>query len=94
MMKRSSSNSKWSRHMALAALPIRYFPSIIHVQVSPVTYGDTPSRQQDFSMTHYVPNVPNSLFTRIIGKISALAVSQYVNYINNKPMGRIKYALN
>ncbi|MED9800053.1 MAG: hypothetical protein UFJ02_01240 [Prevotella sp.] len=41
MMKRSSSNSKWSRHMALAALPIRYFPSIIHVQVSPVTHGDT-----------------------------------------------------
>ncbi len=27
--------------MALAALPIRYFPSIIHVQVSPVTHGDT-----------------------------------------------------
>ena len=50
-MKRSSSNRKWNRHMALAALPIRYFPSIIHVQVSPVTYGDTPSRQQDFSMT-------------------------------------------
>ena len=44
-------------------------------------------------MTHYVPNVPNNLFARIIGKISALTVSQYVNYINNKPMGKIKYTL-
>lgn len=34
------------------------------------------------------------LFARIIGKISALTVSQYVNYINGKPLGRIKYALN
>lgn len=36
----------------------------------------------------------NGLFARIIGKISALTVLQYVNYINNKPIGRIKYALN
>lgn len=35
MMKRSSNNSKWSRHMTLAALHIRYFPSNILVQVSP-----------------------------------------------------------
>ena len=34
------------------------------------------------------------LFARIIGKISALTVSQYVNYVNGKPLGRIKYALN
>ena len=38
--------------------------------------------------------ITNEVFTRIIGKISALTVSQYVNYINNKPIGRIKYALN
>lgn len=36
----------------------------------------------------------NGLFARIIGKISALTVLQYVNYMNNKPIGRIKYALN
>ena len=36
----------------------------------------------------------NGLFARIIGKISALTISQYVNYINGKPIGRIKYALN
>ena len=36
----------------------------------------------------------NGLFARIIGKISALTVFQHVNYINNKPIGRIKYALN
>jgi len=38
--------------------------------------------------------ITNGLFARIIGKISALTVLQYVNYINGKPIGRIKYALN
>lgn len=35
----------------------------------------------------------SGLFARIISKISALTALQYVNYINNKPIGRIKYAL-
>jgi len=34
------------------------------------------------------------LFTRIIGKISAFTAMQYINYINNRPIGRVKYALN
>ena len=33
-------------------------------------------------------------FAGIIGKISALIILQYVNFINNRPIGRIKYALN
>ena len=33
------------------------------------------------------------LFTRIIGKISAFTILQYINKINNKPIGQIKYAL-
>lgn len=33
------------------------------------------------------------LFARIISKISALTVLQYINFINNKPIGRVKYAL-
>ena len=33
------------------------------------------------------------LFARIIGKISALTVLQYINYKNNKPIGRVKYTL-
>ena len=33
------------------------------------------------------------LFTRIIGKISALIILQYINYKNRKPIGRVKYAL-
>ena len=33
------------------------------------------------------------LFARIISKVSALTVLQYINFINNKPIGRIKYAL-
>ena len=38
--------------------------------------------------------ITNGLFARNIGKISALTILQYVNFINNKPIGRIKYALN
>lgn len=38
--------------------------------------------------------ITNGIFARIIGKISAMTVLQYVNYINGKPIGRIKYALN
>lgn len=34
------------------------------------------------------------LFARIISKISVMTALQYVNYINGKPIGRIKYALN
>ena len=34
------------------------------------------------------------LFARIISKISAMTALQFVNYINGKPIGRIKYALN
>lgn len=33
------------------------------------------------------------LFARIMGKISALTVAQYVNFLNNQPIGRVKYAL-
>lgn len=33
------------------------------------------------------------LFSRVIGKISAMTILQYINYINNKPIGRVKYAL-
>lgn len=35
----------------------------------------------------------DGLFARIIGKISALTILQYINYKNEKPIGRVKYAL-
>ena len=35
----------------------------------------------------------DGLFARIIGKISAFTILQYINKINNKPIGQIKYAL-
>jgi len=41
----------------------------------------------------YAKQTPG-LFTRIIGKISAFTVLQYINYVNNRPIGRVKYALN
>lgn len=35
-----------------------------------------------------------SFYFRIeVGKVSAMTALQYINYINNKPIGRIKYAL-
>lgn len=37
--------------------------------------------------------ITNGLFARIISKNSALTILQYINFINNKPIGRIKYAL-
>jgi len=37
--------------------------------------------------------VTDGLFARIIGKTSALTVAQYINYLNNQPIGRVKYAL-
>ena len=33
------------------------------------------------------------LFARVISKVSALTVLQYINLINNKPIGRLKHAL-
>ena len=41
---------------------------------------------------NYAKNV-DGLFTRIIGKISAFTVLQYINKINNKPIGQVKHAL-
>ena len=32
-------------------------------------------------------------FARIISKISALTILQYINFINDKPLGQIKHAL-
>ena len=33
------------------------------------------------------------LFARVVGIISAMTALQYINYMNNKPIERIKYAL-
>ena len=32
-------------------------------------------------------------FTRIAAKVSALTVLQYVNYVNHRKIGQVKYAL-
>jgi len=47
-----------------------------------------------FMVIRNFAKITNGLFARIIGKISAMTVLQFVNYINGKPIGRIKYALN
>jgi len=43
-----------------------------------------------FMVIRNYAKITNGLFTRIIGKISALTVSQYMNYMNGKSIGRIK----
>ena len=48
--------------------------------------------EQFMTIRNYAKNT-TGLFTRIIGKISALTILQYINFKNNKPIGRIKYAL-
>lgn len=35
----------------------------------------------------------DGLFARIIEKISALTILKYINYKNNKTIGKVKYAL-
>ena len=49
---------------------------------------------EQFLIIRNYAKITNGLFARIIGKISALNVLQYANFINNKSIGRIKYALN
>lgn len=46
-----------------------------------------------FMVIRNYAKMTTGLFAGIIGKISALTILQYVNFINNKPIGRIKYAL-
>lgn len=46
-----------------------------------------------FMVIRNYAKITTGLFARIIGKISALTVLQYVNFINHKPIGKIKYAL-
>ena len=53
----------------------------------------TAGRKRQACVRNYA-KITNGLFARIVGKISALTILQYVNFINNKPIGRIKYALN
>ena len=47
---------------------------------------------QFMMIRNYAKDV-NGIFTRIISKISALTILQYINKMNNRPIGRIKYAL-
>ena len=36
---------------------------------------------------------PNGLFTRMEAKVAAFTVLQYINLLNHKPIGQVKYAL-
>ena len=46
-----------------------------------------------FMMIRNYAKQPAGLFTRIAAKIAAITVLQYVNYINHRQIGQVKYAL-
>lgn len=47
---------------------------------------------QFMMIRNYAKDV-RGLFTRVLGKITAFTVLQYLNKVNNRPIGRVKYAL-
>lgn len=46
-----------------------------------------------FMMIRNYAKQPKGLFTRIAAKVSALTILQYVNYVNHRNIGQVKYAL-
>jgi len=46
-----------------------------------------------FMMIRNYAKQPTGLFTRAAAKIAALTVLQYVNFINHREIGHVKYAL-
>lgn len=46
-----------------------------------------------FMMIRNYAKQPNGLFTRIAAKVSAITILQYVNYVNHRKIGQVKYAL-
>ena len=46
-----------------------------------------------FMMIRNYAKQPKGLFTRIAAKVSALTIMQYVNYVNHRKIGQVKYAL-
>lgn len=56
-------------------------------------FYDDYDRRSNKMMPFTMAKQTDGLFARIIGKISALTVVQYFNYLNNQPIGRVKYAL-
>ena len=47
---------------------------------------------QFMMIRNYAKDV-RGLFTRVLSKISAFTFLQYLNKMNNRPIGRVKYAL-
>ena len=70
----------------------RPFPTVLRKVRKRIETNFSQLCDQFLFIRNYAKNV-DGLFTRIIGKISAFTVLQYINKINNKPIGQIKYAL-
>ena len=68
------------------------FPAVLRKVRKRIETNFSQLCDQFLFIRNYAKNV-DGLFTRIIGKISAFTVLQYINKTNNKPIGQIKYAL-
>ena len=46
-----------------------------------------------FMLNRNYAKQPAGLFARVVSKIASFTTLQYVNYLSDKPLGHIKYAL-
>ena len=71
------------------------FPGVIGKEVQPDLFETANIKLEcPFMLIRNYAKETEGLFVRIIGKISAFTILQYINKINNNPIGRVKYALN
>ena len=70
----------------------RPFPAVFRKARKRIETDFSQLCDQFLLIRNYAKNV-DGLFTRIIGKVSAFTVLQYINKINNRPIGHVKYAL-
>lgn len=87
-----SANIRLNTHARSNQKNAKPFPTIFRKVRKRIETNFSQLCDQFLFIRNYAKNV-DGLFTRIIGKISAFTVLQYINKTNNKPIGQIKYAL-
>lgn len=87
-----SANIRLNTHARSNQKNAKPFPTIFRKVRKRIETNFSQLCDQFLFIRNYAKNV-DGLFTRIIGKISAFTVLQYINKTNNKPIGQNKYAL-
>ena len=81
----------WNLSFGFFGVQIAYALQSANISRIFATLGADP---HNLSYFWILPPLMGIVVQPIIGKISALTILQYVNFINKRPIGRIKYALN